>query len=550
LSQVLSTAAAERRSLDQLPEGLPMPEARTYMVPMRDGVKLATDVVLPKGKPDAKYPAILVRTPYSRRGNIAALAGNAVSKVGFAAVLQDLRGRFDSEGEDFPVHLGCAWGKIQDGYDTIEWIAKQPWSDGRVGTVGPSAMGATQNLTLPTRPPHLTCAFVIVAWADVYKHGAYWGGVPSKALAEGWIRDNRFDRRNLDAFKAHPNYDEVWQTWNTEKQAPRVNVPVMYFGGWYDHFTQGTIDSFIATRTHGGPGAKDTCRLVMGPWTHTGLPKGLDYPPNAEPKYELEGITWFMRHLKGADPLGAAKQKPVRYYVMGASGEHDAPGHAWRWAEDWPVPSENVCCYLRKGGLLSTDRPAEAEASATYEYDPKNPVPSIGGGVLTVSAGIQDQRPVEGRKDVILFTTPVLNEPVEATGRIRVKLWASSSCKDTDFTAKLTDVYPDGRSLLVLDGIIRAAYRDSLTEPRLMEPGKVYPMEIDLWSTSIIFNKGHRIRLAISSSNDPRFEPNKNTGKLFEPDDETLVARNTIYFDKDRPSHIVLPRPMARPAEK
>ncbi len=528
----------------ELPRASMPADAKTFMVRMRDGIELATDVVLPKGKAGGKYPAVLVRTPYSRRDNIAAIAAAVITRIGFAAVTQDLRGRFDSQGCDFPVHAGCAWHRIQDGYDTIEWIAQQPWSNGKIGTVGPSAMGATQNLTLPTQPPHLTCAFVIVAWADIYNHGAYWGGEFSKALAERWILDNRFDRRNLDLMRSHPAYDEFWDTWNTEHQAPRVNVPVMYFGGWYDHFTQGTLNSFMATQKNGGPNARKTCRLVMGPWTHTGLPKGLDYPPNAKPPYELETVAWFMKHLKGADPIGGANQKPVRYYVMGASGEYDAPGHRWRTADTWPVPSEEVKYYLRKGNALSPEPPTEEDASAAYDYDPKNPVPSIGGGVLTPGEGIQDQRPVEGRKDVILFTTPVLTQPVEATGRIRVRLWGSSSCKDTDFTAKLTDVYPDGRSLLVLDGVIRAAFRDSLSKPSLMEPGKVYPFEIDLWSTSIIFNKGHRIRVAISSSNHTRFEANPNTGKVFDRNDQTLIAKNSIYFDKTRPSYILLPRPI------
>ncbi len=553
--------------------GLKLPGLKTHRVPMRDGVKLATDVVLPKGQPDAKWPAVLVRTPYNRRGSIGKMAASILPVTGFAAVVQDLRGRFDSEGEDYPVHAGCGWGKVQDGYDTIEWIAKQPWCNGKVGTVGPSAMGATQNLTLPTQPPHLVSAFVIVAWADIYKHAAYWGGAPRLALPEGWIAGNRFDPRNLDLFLAHPSYDEFWDAWNTEKMAHRIDVPVLYFGGWYDHFCQGTIDSFLAVQARGGPVAKRTSRLVMGPWTHTGIPKGLDYPDNARPRYDRYIVKWFNRHLKQADPTAGGKQHPVSYYVMGASGEKDAPGHEWRSAETWPVPGKPVPYYLRKGGLLSTDKPTESAASASYQYDPRNPVPSLGGGVLTPKTGVLDQRPAEKRPDVIVFTTSVLAEPVEATGRITVKLWASSSCTDTDFTAKLTDVYPDGRSLLVLDGIVRARYRESLRRPKLIEPGKIYPFEIDLWSTSIIFNKGHRIRVAISSSNVQRFRPNPNTGDAVDgvtvrPEyrrslrkakwmalgkenpleiKQAVVATNTIWFDTGHPSHIILPRPTGGP---
>lgn len=520
--------------------------AETFMVTMRDGTKLATDVILPKGQPGEKWPAVLIRTPYNRRGLVGEKA-SLLPTFGFAAVVQDLRGRFGSEGEDFPIHAGCAWFRFQDGYDTIEWVAKQPWCDGKVGMIGPSAMGITQNLTLPTQPPHLVCAFVMVAPSDIYSQGVYWGGAPRKVLALNWVRTHGFDKRNLDLFRAHPYYDELWDAWNTEKQAHRVNVPVVYYGGWYDMFCQGTINSFITTQNNGGPGARGKCRLIMGPWEHDGPVVGLDYPPNSRPKLEVWGTQWLSRHLKGADLSGGKEPKPVSYYVMGACGEPNAPGNVWRSADTWPVPSKDVWFYFHKGGDLSTDTPTEPEGAITYGYDPKDPVPTRGGGNLTIHRGPMDQRPVESRPDVILFTTPVLTQPIEATGRITVKLWASSSCVDTDFTAKLCDVYPDGRSMIVLDGIVRASYRESLSSPKLMTPGEVYEFEIDLWSTSIIFNKGHRIRVAISSSNAPRFGPNPNTGELtviVGENERTIVADNTIYCDKDRPSHIVLPRPV------
>ena len=523
--------------------GLKLPGLKTHRVPMRDGVKLATDVVLPKGQPDAKWPAVLVRTPYNRRGSIGKMAASILPVTGFAAVVQDLRGRFDSEGEDYPVHAGCGWGKVQDGYDTIEWIAKQPWCNGKVGTVGPSAMGATQNLTLPTQPPHLVCAFVMVAPSDMYNQATHWGGAPRQVLAINWTKAHGFDRRNLDLFRAHPCYDEFWDTWNMEKQAGRVNVPVVYYGGWYDMFCQGTINTFVAAQTRGGPGARGKCRLIMGPWEHDGLSEGLTYPANAKPKFELWAIQWLARHLKGTDLSGGKPTKPVYYYVMGACGEQDAPGNVWRSADTWPVPSKPVPYYLHKGGQLSTDKPTEARASVSYTYDPKDPVPTRGGSNLTIKRGPMDQRPVEDRPDVVLFTTPVLTQPVEATGHITVKLWAASSCEDTDFTAKLSDVYPDGRSMLVLDGIVRARYRESFSRPKRMKPGEVYPFEIDLWSTSIIFNKGHRIRVAISSSNAPRFGPNPNTGDAVNEMADAVVATNTIYLDRDHPSHIILPQP-------
>ena len=408
-----------------------IPGATTYMVAMRDGVKLATDVILPKGTPDAKYSAILIRTPYNRRGLVGQKAAEGIPKLGFAAVVQDMRGRFGSEGEDFPVFGGCGWARIRDGYDTVEWIATQPWSDGKVGMMGPSAMGITQNLTLPTQPPHLLCAFVMVAASDMYSQAMYWGGAPRRFLAEGWIAQNKMDRRNLDLFSAHPSYDEFWDFGNTEKEIHRVNVPALYYGGWYDMFCQGTINSFVAAQTRGGPGARGKCRLIMGPWDHHGPPEGLKYPPNAEPKLELWAMEWFMKHIKGADITGG-RMKPVLYYVMGACEEEGAPGNVWRQADTWPVPSEPVAYYFHKGGLLSTDKPTAAEASISYDYDPKNPVETRGGGNLILKKGPMDQRPVESRADVLLFTTPVLAEPVEVTGRITVcLLYTSPSPRDS-----------------------------------------------------------------------------------------------------------------------
>ncbi len=533
-----------RRMAGSLSASRDIPGAETFMVAMSDGVRLATDVILPKGaKPGQRFPAVLIRTPYNRRGKVGDMASQTIPMMRMAAVVQDMRGRFDSQGSEYPIFGGCGWGKQRDGYETVEWIARQPWCNGKVSTIGPSAMGITQILMFPTRPPHLVCGFVMVAASNIYSQGAYWGGVPRKSMAQNWTSDHMFDKRQLDLFRTHPYYDEFWEEWNAEKRAHLVNVPVLYYGGWYDIFTQGTINGFKTSNTQGGPKARGKCRMIIGPWDHNDVPVGLDYPPNARPKLALWGFQWISRHVTGI--VTAPEPKPVLYYVMGACGEDDAPGNVWREADDWPPPSDPIPYYFHADGALSTDKPSQTEAARSYDYDPKNPVPTIGGGNLTISRGPLDQRPVEDRPDVLLFTTPILEEPVEATGRIKVSLWASSSCRDTDFTAKLCDVYPDGRSMIVLDGIIRARCRESVSQPGLIEPGKVYRYEIDLWSTSIIFNKGHRIRVAISSSNDPRFEPNPNTGAPAGDLSNPVVAHNTIYLDSRRPSHIVLPRPKA-----
>ncbi len=528
-------------------EALPV---KTYMVPMRDGAKLATDVIVPEGE-GKTWPTVLMRTPYGRTGGDGlAMAGSIVAKFGYAVVSQDMRGRGDSEGEDYPVFASCGWDELQDGYDTIEWIAKQPWSNGKIGQFGASALGISANATAPSRPPHLTCQFVVVAASDLYKQGATWNGTPRKALTQGWVKGTKLDPRNLDLWKKHPHYDDFWKHYSPEFVVHRVNIPCCYVGGWYDIFSQGTINSFVLVHNVGDTGARGKCRLVMGPWAHGNFKdKTFKYPTNSDMKLQIpELLGWYNKWLKGINLK--PNQKPVRYYVMGAVDEPDAPGNVWREADNWPIPSDEVKYYLRKGRKLSTKKPTESKASATYKYDPKDPVPTIGGGNLKLDKGPMDQRKAEKRKDVIVFTTPVLTEPVEATGRIRVKLWASSDRKGTDFTAKLTDVYPDGRSMLVLDGVVSARYRDGMEEPKPLVKGKIYEFDIDLWSTSIIFNKGHQIRVAISSSNHPRFEANPNTGKRVSRSKTQHVATNTIYFDAEHPSHIILPKPKAVAAAK
>ncbi|MBN1342462.1 MAG: CocE/NonD family hydrolase [Phycisphaerae bacterium] len=523
---------------------------QTVMVPMRDGLKLATDVVLPVGE-GKKWPTVLMRTPYGRAGGGGlATAGAIVTKFGYAVVSQDMRGRGDSEGEDYPVFASCGWGELQDGYDTIEWIAKQPWSDGKIAQFGASALGISANATAPARPPHLTCQFVIVAASDIYTQGATWNGTPRKSLSEMWVKGTKLDPRNLVLWKQHPDYDDFWKQYCPELVADRVNIPVCYVGGWYDIFSQGTINSFVMIQNKGDKGARGNCRLVMGPWAHGDFSTDeIKYPSNANMRAQVPLLLgWFNKWCKGIDLDKDAKA--VRYYVMGASGEEGAPGNEWRDVDQWPLPSKDLCYYFHKGGLLSPEKPTEAKASATYEFDPNNPVPTIGGGNLKLKKGPMDQREAEKRKDVVLFTTPVLAEPVEVTGRVKVKLWAKSDCRDTDFTAKLTDVYPDGRSMLVLDGIVSARYRESMSDPKMMTPGRIYEFEIDLWSTSIIFNKGHRIRVAVSSSNFPRFEANPNTGKPRDDQGQVKVAKNTICFDEKHPSHVIFPQPLPATAAK
>jgi predicted acyl esterase len=506
----------------------------TVMVPMRDATKLATDIHLPAG--DGPWPTVLVMTPYGKKG-VGAFAADA-NRHGYACVVQDFRGRFESEGVDYPVFSHYGWGEHQDGYDTVEWIAKQKWSNGKVGGWGISAPGCALNMTAPTRPPHLTCSYSVVAFSNMYHQAGYQGGAFHKSLIEDWLKVCQFNPKNLELFRAHSNCDDFWKQFDTESVASKVNVPTMFVGGWYDIFAAGTLNSFMTINRQGDQGARGKCRLVMEPFGH-GQSEDLAFPNAAQPA-TADAWKWFEIWLKN-DGKGIEEIPVVQYYVMGDPADPNTPGNKWRTAGDWPILAEAVKVYFHPDNKLRLAAPQEMFGSLSYKYDPKNPVPTIGGANLTISKGPKDQRPVEERTDMLLFTSPALDRYVEITGPVKVKLWASSTAPDTDFTAKLCDVYPDGRSMIVLDGIIRASHRNSPEKDELMEPGKIYEFEIDLWSTSLVVSPGHRVRITISSSNAPRFEPNPNTGKPPGSDDKTEVATNTIYTNADHPSHILLP---------
>jgi predicted acyl esterase len=512
-------------------------DSETHMVAMRDGTRLATTVYTPDSQ--GPWPVVLARSPYGRFGLHFDLLVAKSNQQGYVFVIQNVRGKGDSEGNPWIVFRNGGWGMVQDGYDTVEWLAKQAWCNGKIGTWGASALGITQAMMSPSQPPHLKCQHIGFAFSNMYSHCAYQGGVWRTELVEAWLKANRLEKVNLEAFVEHPTYDHFWMDLDAAAQAARVNVPVLFVGGWYDCFSQGTIDGFLAIQNNGIGAARDKCRLVMGPFAH-GQIKELEYPPNSRFPVAADEWQWFDHHLKGEENELADKNS-VYYYVMGDPEDKDAPGNQWRTADTWPPASKSTRFYLHNDGRLDQKRSITATASKSYHYDPKDPVPTIGGGNLTIPVGPMDQRAVEGRQDVLVFSSPVLTEPLEVTGRICAKLWISSSAPDTDFTAKLSDVYPDGRSMIVTDGILRTRFRESFQEEKMMEPNKVYPIEIDLWSTSLVFNKGHRIRVSISSSNHPRFDPNPNTGAPFRSDNETVIATNTVFLDESHPSCVLLP---------
>ncbi len=525
---------------------------------MSDGTRLATDVYLPKtGGP--QWPVRLIRTPYGRVRYNREYGPKA--ERGYAVVIQDMRGRFDSEGRDL-AFVDCGWGHNPDGVDTIKWILAQPWCNGKIGTEGASAMGITQCMLAPADPPGLVAQYILVTAPSLYHHGSYVQGAFRAALTIGWLTDGGFDPDNIWMDCLHPFYDEQWRKLDSIAEASKVKVPAVFAGGWYDVFLQGTIDGFVSRHNDGGPGAKGRQKLIIGPWGHAGpkrdsgsgkaSPMGeLTFPANSlKTPFSCGSEEWFDFYLKGID-TGVEKVPAVQYYTMGAVGEADAPGNEWHTADNWPVPAEPTPFYLHPDRALSRRSPEAAHGRAAFEYDPLNPVPTRGGYMLLkwkefgterqVMSGAYDQRELEQRPDVVTFTTEPLAEPLEVTGRLTARLFVVSDRIDTDFTVKLTDVYPDGRSMNLADGLARCRYRKGLDRLTPLEPGQPAEIEVDLWSTSMVFNKGHRIRIAITSSNYPRFDVNPNTGWPAWPMGPMLRAHNQVLCDKEHPSCIILP---------
>lgn len=514
------------------------PEKKTERIAMRDGTLLATDLYLPQGI--GPFPVVLTRTPYGRvkRGK------DAVSFVndGYVFIIQDMRGRFDSQGENLPFH-GCGWSEHQDGVDTLAWIKKQPWCDGHIATIGGSAGGITQNLLAGATPEDLKAQYISVAAASMYSDGTYIGSAFRKADIENWTTGNKFDPKALELMRSHPSYDDYWARFETATRHAQMKVPAVHVGGWFDMFAQGTLDEFVGRQHRGAPGAKGAQKLVMGPWTHAigKMPAGeLTFPNATRVPVQYDPLRWFAHYLKGADN-GAEKEPAVAYYVMGDTATPGAPGNEWRFANDWPIPAKETAVYLTSDRRLSLEKPSVAAAPHEYIFDPANPCPTLGGHNLTIDRGSMDQRKIEGRDDVLVFTSDVLDKPVEVTGRIFAKIYISSSAADTDLSVRVCDVYPDGRSMLIAEGIQRLRYRKSREKPEPLTPGQVEEVSIDCWSTSQIFNTGHRVRVTITSSNFPRFDVNPGTAQPWSETGEKVKQTNRIYCDAEHPSRLVVP---------
>jgi hypothetical protein len=566
---------------------------RDVMVPMADGTRLAIDIY----RPDApgKFPVLVERTPYDKTtsSEIQVGAHTFFAERGYAFLVQDTRGRFASEGEFYPF-LDDGWLQNRDGYDTVQWIAQQPWSDGKVGVLGGSYTGQTAYMIAPTQPAALQAMFVRESASDLFDHWVYRGGAFELGFVAAWStrtfgpdivarafpsagRDGA--KRRLDGAVANQEkdfwhlplatypqlrwapgwqyfYDWVghskdgpyWWQQNVGLNHHRFQVPVYHLGGWYDIFLQGTIENFRGLRQNAGTAlARDNQKLVIGPWIHGSTNVGktevgeLRFPGADGVDYNGVRLKWFDHWLKGVDG-GVTREPPILIYVMGAN--------RWRAENEWPPARARFTpYYLRAGpagsaatlydGRLSVEPPIGAEGPASYAYDPRDPVPTLGGNTLFIASGPTDHRKADAGS--LTFTTAPLAEDLEVTGPVKAVLYALSSTVDTDWVVRLSDVYPDGRSILIVDGVLRARYRDSMSEPSLITPDRVYRYEVDLWATSNVFKAGHRLRVGVTSSNFPRWDRNLNTAESPETGARPETAFNTIFFDPSRPSHILLP---------
>jgi uncharacterized protein len=561
----------------------PAPATGTYTVitqpgvrvKMRDGVFLVADIYRPQA--EGKFPVIMTRTPYNRKDPT---TGNYLASYGYVVIQQDTRGRFDSGGEFYPFK-----SEMNDGYDTIEWAAGLPYSDGRVGMYGGSYVGATQMLAAASNPPHLAGIFPYVTAAEYYEGWTYEGGALMQWFASSWssglavdtlqrktsglIRSKEWveklpveDYRMLNLpsiadvtpyfrdWVEHETNDDFWRAVKVSDHYGEMKIKALHSGGWHDIFSGGSIRNYIDLRKKAPTAeARDGQRLLMGPWAHAatsseGKIGDVTFGKQAVLNMNETILKWYDYVLKGKQNEFATG-KPVRIFVMG--------DNVWRDENEFPLArTEYTKYYLHssKGansaggdGALSTVMP-KAEKADAFDYDPANPVPTIGGRLCCgagYSPGPFDQRSNEGRSDVLVYSTPPLDQDLEVTGFITAELYATTSAADTDFTAMIVDVDPSGYARYLGDGIIRARYRNSTAKAEPIEGGKLYKYTIDLWATSNVFKAGHRIRVYISSSNFPRFNRNLNTGEKTFGATRMEKARQTIYHDAEHPSAIVLP---------
>ena len=541
---------------------------------MRDGVTLRADIYRPKA--EGKFPVLLVRTPYDKTGNMN--FGLRAAARGYVVISQDVRGRFTSEGEWYPFK-----NESLDGYDTVEWAAALPYSNGKVGMFGGSYVGATQYLAAIAKPPHLTGICPTVTASNYHDGWTYQGGAFEQWFNESWSSGLALDtirRRSekgmnpLEGSKvlplvnyplleapsaagiapyftdwlAHPSYDSYWKQISIEDHYADIQVPIYGIGAWYDIFQGGTLRNYVRLKKEAGTEeARKGQRLEVTVGGHAGGGRkigAVDFGEKLETDEDGKMLEWYGWLLKG-EANGIDKEKPVKIFVMGRN--------EWRDEDDWPLARAKTTRYylhspggangLNGNGSLSTTAPAEEKADQ-YVYDPAEAVPTIGGSLccqaLPTGNGPQDQRPAEQRPDVLVYTTAAFAKDTEVTGPVSLDLYVSSSAVDTDFTGKLVDVWPDGFAQNLTEGILRLRYRNSQEKPEPANPGETYHIAVDLWATSNMFLAGHKLRLEVSSSNFPRFDRNLNTGEEQARATRMVKASNVVYHDRAHPSALIV----------
>jgi putative CocE/NonD family hydrolase len=557
---------------------------RNVQMKTRDGVTLKADIYRPTG--DGTFPVLLQRTPYNK-DNAVDFARRAVAR-GFMVVVQDVRGRYTSEGEWYTFKH-----ETDDGYDTVEWAAALPHSNGKVGMFGGSYVGATQMLAAIGHPPHLAGICPVVTASNYHENWTYQGGALEQWFDESWtaglaqdtldraihkdtnavVGDSALPLTQFPVFNlkpiangaqmtrelapyfldwlAHPTYDSYWKQWSIEENYDKIQVPALTVAAWYDIFQGGSLKNYVGLRDHAGnEAARSNQRLLVVIGGHAGGGRKVgqvDFGPDAP--FDETGVTldWYDYLFQGKQNQFADAAHPVRIFVMGKN--------EWRDEAAWPLArAKETRYYLDSSGKANSasgdgslvEAGPQKTAADVFVYDPANPVPTVGGPLccdpLHLGPGPRDQMSVETRSDVLVYSTPPLQEDVEVTGPVTLDLFAKSSAVDTDFTGKLVDVWPNGFAQNLTEGILRASFREStLGEPKAIVPGQVYEYKIDLWSTSNVFLKGHRIRLEVSSSNFPRFDRNLNNGKRAADSAAFIKATNTVLHDPEHPSALVLP---------
>lgn len=515
------------------------------MIPMRDGQRLSAYLYFPAG--EGPWPVIFEQRYASLRDKSTRESAGRLAAEGFVVALVNFRGTHLSEGT-WVGYRALQWGNLQDGYDTCEWLAGQTWSTGKIGTFGSSQGGYAQNYLAVTRPPHLVCQYMTDTGLSLFHEGYRIGGTTRPQRFQGLEANcrNPQDNRNLlGEWFEHPHYDEYWQAEDCTGHFEKMDVPCFTIGSWYDFMNQGSIASFQGRQHQGGPGSRGRQQLVIGPWLHGRLNKGhqvgeLVYPTDAAWPVEKHMARWFKHYLAGEEN-GVEQEPAVRYYVMGAVGEPQAPGNVWRTAENFPPPAKMVPYYLQAEGQLTLNEPGEPDGSTSFLSDPRQPMQIPG----QAFPGAQDARPFEQQAEVRTFTTAPLTAPVEWTGRVQAEIYLSSTAFDTDLIVRISDVYPDGRSILIMDYPWRVRYREGFHHEVLLQPGQVAKVAFPVGWISQIFNAGHRIRVTIASTGAPLYEPNPQTGKplTVEFPDDAVKATNTIHHNSRHASRILAPLP-------